>query len=77
MVKLVGAILILSSLLSLIFGIFINSEHNSKIQITGNAVSNILTQPKIELNFIDYAGGVIFSYSIISFIMGIIFLFRV
>lgn len=77
MVKLIGALLIISSLLSLILGTFINLEHGSKTQITGNAVSNILTQPKIELNFLDYAEGVIFSYSIISFIMGIIFLFRV
>ena len=76
MVKLIGLLLIVSSLLSLFGGFYIGSEYGSSTQITGNVVSNILTQPKIELGFSDYFEGITLSYSIISLIMGIIFLFR-
>ena len=76
MVKLIGLLLIVSSLISLIAGAFINSEYGSKSQISGNAISNILEQPNVELGFFDYAGGAVISYSIISSIMGTIFLFR-
>ena len=76
MVKLIGLLLIVSGLISLIAGDFINSEYGSKSQISGNAISNILEQPNVELGFFDYAGGAVISYSIISSIMGTIFLFR-
>lgn len=77
MVKLIGILLIVSSLLSFIGGVYIDFKYGSNLQITGNFVLNILTQPKIELGFFDYVEGVVFSYSIFSFIMGIVFLFRV
>ena len=78
MVKLIGILLIATGLLSLIVGTLINSEYSSgKAQVTGNAVSNILAQPKVEFGFYGYIEGALFSYSIISFIMGAIFLFRV
>lgn len=77
MVKIIGLLLIVSSLLSLFGGFYIGSEYGSSTQITGNVVSNILMQPKIELGFFDYFEAVAFSYSIASFIMGFIFLFRV
>ena len=75
MVKLIGLLLIVSSLLSLIAGAYIDARYGSSQQITGNAVSNILTQPKIELGFADYFEGIAISYAIISLIMGIVFLF--
>ena len=77
MVKLIGLLLIVSSLLSLIAGYYIDARYGNSQQITGNVVSNILTQPKIELGFADYFEGIAISYSIISLIMGIIFLFGV
>jgi len=77
MVRMIGVLLIVSSLLSLIIGVYIDARYGSSPQITGNVISNILTQPKIELGFFDYIEAVAFSYSIVSFIMGIVFLFRV
>ena len=77
MVKLIGMLLIVSSLLSLAAGTFIDLRYGSSTQITGNVVSNILTQPQISLSFYDYLEGIVFSYSIISFIVGIVFLFRI
>ena len=53
MVKLIGLLLIVSSLLSLIAGYYIDARYGNSQQITGNVVSNILTQPKIELGFFD------------------------
>ena len=76
MVKLIGVLLIVSSLLSLIAGAYIDARFGSSQQVTGNVVSNILTQPKIELGFADYFEAVAVSYSIASLIMGFVFLFR-
>lgn len=77
MVKLIGMILIASSLLSLIAGAFLGSIHGSPAQITGNVITNIFTQPEVKVGFLDYIEAIAFSYSIISFMMGIVFLFRV
>lgn len=77
MVKLIGLLLIVSSLLSLVAGAYIDLIYGSNAQITGNVISNIISQPEVKLGFFDYLEGVIFSYSIISFIMGVVFLFRV
>lgn len=77
MVKIIGMLLIVSSLLSLIAGAYIDAKYGSSPQITGNAMLNILNQPKIGLGFFDYFEGIALSYSIISLIMGIVFLFRV
>ena len=77
MVKLIGILLIVSSLLSFIAGAYIDFEYGSNPQITGNVVLNILTQPKIDLGFFDYLEAIAFYYSIASFIMGIVFLFRI
>ena len=76
MVKLIGMLLIVSSLLSLIAGTFIDLGYGSSTQVTGNVVSDILTQTQISLSFYDYLEGIAFSYSIISFIIGFVFLFR-
>jgi len=77
MVKLIGMLLIVSSLLSLVAGTFIDLEYGSSTKVTGNVVSNILTQPQISLGFYDYLEGIVFSYSIVSLIIGTVFLFRV
>ena len=76
MVKLIGALLIITSLLSLFVGAFIDLRYGSSTQITGNVVANILTQPSVSLSFFDYLEAIAFSYSIISLIMGFVFLFR-
>ena len=77
MVKLIGVLLILSSLLSLMAGAFIDWRYGSNEEITGNVIVNIATQPEISLGFLDYIEAIAFSYSILSFIMGVVFLFRV
>lgn len=77
MVKLIGMLLILGSLLALLAGAFIDSKYGTDAQITGNAVWDIINHPDVDLGFPDYASGIAFSYSIFSLIMGIIFLARV
>jgi hypothetical protein len=77
MVKLIGILLILNSLLGLMAGAFIDSKFGTDAQITGNAVSDIINHSYVELGFPDYASGIAFSYSIFSLVMGIMFLARV
>lgn len=77
MVKIIGALLILSSLLALAAGAFIDWKYGSNAEITGNVISNLISQPQVSLNFFDYVGAFAFSYSIFSFIVGAVFLFRV
>ncbi len=77
MVKIIGVILLLSSLLSLVAGSYIDLNYGRNTAITGNVISNILTQPLVELNAFDYMAGAAYSFSIISLIMGIMFLARV
>jgi len=78
MVKIIGVLLIISSLISLIAGAFIDIRYSgdSPTKITGSFISNVLTQSKVSIGFFDYLEAVVFSYSIISFIMGVVFLFR-
>ncbi len=76
MVKLIGMLLISISLLSLVAGAWINLKYSTTTQITGNVISNILTQAPVSADFFSYLAAVAFSFSIISFIMGIVFLFR-
>ena len=77
MVKLIGVLFILTSFLSLAAGAFIDLQYGTDLQATGSVISNILTQTRVTLDFIDYLEAIAFSYSIISFVMGIIFLVRV
>jgi len=76
MVKLIGVLLILTSVLSLAAGAFVDWKYGSPTEITGNAVSNMIHQPQVSLNFFDYFEAIAFSYSIASFLMGAVFLFR-
>lgn len=77
MAKLIGMILIVSSVLIIIAGAFIGAKYGNNAKISGNAVSDILAQPKADLGFFDYIGAFALSYSIVSFIMGMFFLFRI
>ena len=76
MVKLIGVILIVSSLVALATGAFIDMNYGSHSQVTGNVVFNIATQPPVPMWGYDYLAGIAFSYSIVSFIMGVMFLAR-
>lgn len=77
MVKLIGVLLVLSSLLAFAAGAFIDLKYGSNASITGNAISNIIEQPAVNLGLFDYVEAFSFSYSVFSFIMGVVFLFRV
>lgn len=77
MVKVIGVLLIVSSLLSLAAGVIIDWKYGSAAQVTGNVVMNILTQPEVNIGFFDYFEAIAFSYSIVSLMMGLVFLFRV
>lgn len=74
MVKLIGVLLIASSIVSLLFGAYIDINYGKHSQVTGNVVLNILTQPAIPMLGYDYIAGIAFSYSILSLIMGVVFL---
>jgi len=77
MVKIIGLLLIASGLLSLAAGTFLEIKYGNAPSITGNVISNIITQPNVHVNFVDYIEGTAFSYSIISMIVGAVFLFRI
>ena len=77
MTKSIGMLLIISGILSLFGSAFIDINYGSHTQITGNVVENIITQPAIPMWGFDYLSGVMLSYSIVSMIMGVMFLFRV
>jgi len=73
----IGILLIASSILSMLAGALIDARYSSSAPVTGNVISNILSQPDVELGFGDYAAGVAVSYSIISLIIGVVFLARI
>jgi len=77
MAKLIGLILVLSSLISLVAGTVIDIRYSSPAPITGSVISNIVSQPEINLSFVEYVEAAMFSYSITSLIMGLMFIFRV
>ena len=77
MVKLIGLILIATGLFSLALGTFLDINHGGGSSVTGNAVAGIISQSPVQVNFVDYLGGIAFSYSIISMVAGAVFLFRV
>ena len=77
MVKLIGVLLIASSIVSLLFGAYIDINYGSHSQVTGNVVLNIITQPAIPMWSYDYIAGITFAYSIVSLAMGVMFLAKV
>ena len=76
MVKFIGMLLIATSILSLFAGIFIDARYGSNVKLTGNVVSNIIQQPDVKLGFFDYLEAIALSYSVLSFIVGMVFLVR-
>ncbi|MBI2658307.1 hypothetical protein HYX08_06475 [Candidatus Woesearchaeota archaeon] len=76
MARLIGMLLIATSILSLMAGAFVGWKYGSATDITGNAVSNLISQPEVQLSFFDYFEAVAFSCSIAGFLMGVVFLFR-
>jgi len=74
MAKLIGILLIFSSLLSIFVLALIELKHSNIKVTTGNVVSSLLKQKPV--TFFDYIAGTVFSYSVVSFIVGVIFLFR-
>ena len=77
MIKSLGIFLILTSILSLIAAGMMNSSVIDNTEITGNVLSNIITQPSVKIGAFSYLEGAVISYSIVSLIMGAIFLFRI
>lgn len=76
MVKLIGIVLIVTSIMSLMAGAFIDYRHEVSAGITGSAISNT-EQLKASSSMIKYLEATFLSYSILSLIMGLMFLFRV
>ena len=76
MVKAIGMLLILSSLFAMFAGIFIDTNYVLAPQITGNLISNIVAQPIVNIGPAYYLEALVFSYSIISMIMGLVFVLR-
>lgn len=77
MIKSLGIVLVLSSIISLIAAGMMDSRNVSDAQITGNVISDIIMQPSVKMSAFNYLEGAAFSYSIVSLIMGVVFLFRV
>ena len=77
MVKQIGILLILSGLFALTMAVIIDSQYATAPQISGNVTSDLIKQPPVKIGFVDYVEAIAFSYSIISFIMGFVFLVRV
>ena len=76
MVKLIGMLLIATSILSLFASIFIDMKYGSNVQATGSVISDIIQQPGVNLGFFDYLQAIALSYSVLSFIIGTVFLVR-
>lgn len=71
MTKYIGILLIISSIMVLFAGAFIELNYGFKAGITGGVTASANTDP------FGYLEATLFSYSIIGLIMGMIFLFRV
>ncbi len=76
MVKIIGMLLIMSSLFAILGGAFIDARYVSANQVTGNLISNIVAQPAVSAGPAYYLEALAFSYSIISMIVGLVFVLR-
>ena len=76
MAKIIGILLIVSSIISLILGGMIDSGYGTKPQLSGNVVADILAQKPIAAGFFDYFEATLVSYSITSFIIGTVLFLR-
>lgn len=75
MVKAIGILLIATSLLSLIIGAFIDYRYGVGADLTGSAISDI-KKANPGTTLAEYLEAGIISYSILSLIMGLMFLVR-
>lgn len=71
MTKSIGILLFISSIAALFAGAFIEMNYGATAEVTGRVVASSNTG-----NF-GYLEAAVFSYSIISLIMGVVFLLRV
>ncbi|MBI2655831.1 hypothetical protein HYX06_05425 [Candidatus Woesearchaeota archaeon] len=72
MTKYIGILLVISGIIALFTGAFIDFNYGAAAEITGRAVYD--GEPAGAFGYLEAA---IISYSIISLLMGLIFLFRV
>ena len=72
MTKSIGALLIISGIIALFAGAFVDFNYGATAEITGRAVAE-----NGAAGAFSYLEAVILSYSIISLFMGLIFLLRV
>lgn len=72
MTKSIGALLIISGIIALFTGAFIDFNYGATAEITGRAVADAGVS-----GVFDYLEATLLSYSIISLLMGLIFMFRV
>lgn len=77
MVKMIGILLIISSVVALLAGAVIDIKYGSENKSTGAVIANIFALPPPNVGFFGYLEAAAFSYSILSLIMGMLFLFRV
>ena len=72
MTKYIGVLLIISGIITLFTGAFIEFNYGATAEITGRAVADAGTTGAF-----GYLEAIILSYSIISMSMGLVFLFRI
>ena len=76
MVKLIGLFLIAASLVSFMASAFMDHRYSGSLDITGNSISNPENLNANNSSF-QYIEAIVLSFSILSLIMGLMFLFRV
>ena len=72
MTKYIGALLVISGIIALFAGAFVDFNYGATAEITGKAAAD-----NEAVGAFGYLEAVILSYSIISLFMGLIFLLRV
>ena len=72
MTKSIGILLVMSGIIALFAGAFVDFNYGAAAEITGRAVAD-----NEAVGAFGYLEAIILSYSIISLLMGLIFLLRV
>lgn len=71
MAKAIGILLVISGVVALLAGAFIDVNYGARAEITGR-----VTAEQANSSVVYYFEAAIFSYSIVSLIMGAVFLLR-
>ena len=71
MTKSIGILLVISGIIALLIGAFIDFNYGATAEITGRAIADTGAAGAF-----DYLEAAILSYSMINLFMGLIFLFR-